>query len=70
MLRKLDSEKDIRQLGIGDVLVNQPDTDSAKSFTVENVSDGIVYAIHEKGFRLLKLILLTAALEENWWLIE
>lgn len=69
MLKKIISDRDVRNLHIGDVLVDRENGES-KSFVVENVSDGIVYAIHEEKFRLLKLLLHNTPPDDNWWLIE
>ena len=69
MLRKLLSRKDVNTLRIGDVLVDQDDPSIAKTFLVENITDGIVYVIHDSSRRLLKLLLKSLPPAESWWLV-
>ena len=55
MLRKINSANDIRQLVIGDTLIDDVEISNARKYTVTNIHDGIIYAIYENGYSDLKV---------------
>jgi hypothetical protein len=69
MVKRIRSKTDVKKLTVGDILLDHEDAAQAKTYIVENVSDGIVYAVNEAGYRSLKLLLTGWPLSEEWWLV-
>lgn len=69
MVKKIRSKTDVKKLTVGDILLDHEDAAQAKTYVVENVSDGIVYAVNEAGYRSLKLLLTRWPPSEEWWLV-
>ena len=70
MFKKISSPEDIHGLVIGDQILDHPEPEKAKTYTVSNISNGIVYAIHEDGITDLRVFPLDEVLESNWWLVR
>ena len=70
MLKKISSVKDIRQLVIGDTLIDDAEISNAKKYTIRNITNGIIYAIHESGYCDLKVFSADAPSHTNWWLLS
>lgn len=69
MLRKINSDKDIRQLVIGDTLIDDAEISNAKKYTVKNIADGIIYAIYDNGYCDLKVFSADLPSHTDWWLL-
>ena len=69
MLKKLNSVHDIRQLVIGDQLLDHPEESKAKRFVIENISDTNIYAVYDNGWRELKILKMDSSPETDWWLV-
>jgi hypothetical protein len=70
MLRKISSIKDIQQLVIGDTLLDHAELEKAKAYTVRNITNGIIYAIHDDGYCDLKVFPADSPSERDWWLLD
>jgi|GEM_PF-1090717 len=70
MLRKINSAKDIRQLVIGDTLIDDAEISNARKYTVTNIHDGIIYAIYENGYSDLKVFSADLPSHTDWWLLS
>ena len=69
MLKKINSDKDIRQLVIGDTLIDDTEISRAKKYTVRNIADGIIYAIYDNGYCDLKVFSADLPSHTDWWLL-
>jgi hypothetical protein len=68
--KKISSPEDIHELVIGDQILDHPEPGKAKTYTVSNISNGIVYAIHEDGITDLRVFPQDETLIANWWLVR
>ncbi len=69
MLKKISSVNDIQQLVIGDMLLDHAELAKAKTYTVKNITNGIIYAIHDNGNYDLKVFPADSPSEREWWLL-
>jgi hypothetical protein len=69
MLKKINSVNDIRQLVIGDTLIDDSEILKAKKYTIRNITNGLIYAIHDNGFCNLKVFSADAPSHTDWWLL-
>ena len=69
MLKKIASARDIRQLVIGDTLIDDGEISKAKKYTIRNITDGLVYAIHDNGNYDLKVFSVETPSHTDWWLL-
>ena len=69
MLKKLNNVHDLRQLVIGDQLLDYPEESTAKRFRIENISGTNIYAVYENGWRELKILKMDSTPETDWWLV-
>lgn len=70
MLRKINSARDIRQLVIGDTLIDDAEISNAKKYTVKNISDGVIYAIYDNGYCNLKVFSADLPSNSDWWVLS
>jgi hypothetical protein len=70
MLRKINSVKEIQQLVIGDTLLDDAEPEKAKPYIVRNITDGVIYAIHDSGFSDLKVFRTDGPPESDWWILS
>ncbi len=68
MLKKLNNVHDLRQLVIGDQLLDHPEELKAKRFRIENISETNIYAVYENSWRELKILKMDSKPEPDWWL--
>jgi hypothetical protein len=55
MLKQILSVSDVKKLKAGDQLSDHPEMSLGKTYTIANVSHGLVYAICENGHLELKI---------------
>jgi hypothetical protein len=67
MLKKILSVSDVKKLQVGDQLCDNPDYTLAKTYTVQNISDSTIYAIHDDGQLELKMLNKNAMPDSMWW---
>jgi hypothetical protein len=70
MLKQILSVGDVKKLQVGDQLFDNPEFSLAKTYVVQNVSDSMVYAIHENGHQELKLLKTDEIPGSSWWVIR
>jgi hypothetical protein len=70
MLKQILSVSDVKKLKVGDQLFDNPEFALAKIYIVQNVSNSMVYAIHENGHRELKLLKTDEMPQACWWVIR
>ena len=68
MLKQILSVSDIKKLQVGDLLFDNAEFSLAKIYTVQNVSNNIIYAIHENSHRELKLLKTDELPYASWWI--
>jgi hypothetical protein len=69
MLKQILSVRDVKKLKVGDQLFNHSELQLAKTYTIQNISDGMVYAIHENGYHELKILQIDYLPQDSWWVI-
>ena len=69
MLKQVLSVSDVRKLKVGDQLFNHSELQLAKTYTIQNISEGMVYAIYENGYRELKILQTDYLPQDSWWVI-
>jgi hypothetical protein len=69
MVKKISSIGDIRKLVIGDKLLDHPEPEKAKTYTIRNITDGIIYAIYENNHLHLKVFSADNLSHREWWLL-
>jgi hypothetical protein len=69
MLKKLNNVHDLRQLVIGDHLLDHPEESKARRFIIENISGTNIYAVYDNGWRELKILPIDALPEADWWVV-
>ena len=67
MLKQILSVSDVKKLQVGDQLFDNPEFSLAKIYVVRNVSDRMIYAIHEDGHQELKLLKTDEMPASSWW---
>jgi hypothetical protein len=70
MLKKISSVRDIRQLAVGDTLIDDAEISSARKYTIKNIANGIIYAIHESSHCNLKVFSADEPSHTSWWLLS
>jgi hypothetical protein len=68
MLKQILSVGDVKKLKAGDQLSDHPELSRGKIYTVENISHGILYAIHDNGYFELKIFKTDEMPEVPWWI--
>ena len=68
MLKQILSVSDVKKLQVGDQLFDHPEFSLAKTYIIQNISHGIIYAIHENGHLELKLLNLEDDPPLHWWM--
>ena len=67
MLKQILSVSDVKKLKAGDQLSDNPELSLGKTYTIENISDGIVYAIYDNGYLELKIFRTDEIPDTPWW---
>jgi len=67
MLKQILSVSDIKKLQVGDQLFDNSEFSLAKTYIIQNISNSMVYAIHENGHRELKLLRTDEMPQSSWW---
>jgi hypothetical protein len=67
MLKQILSVSDVKKLKAGDQLSDHPELSLGKTYTVENISHGIVYAIYDNGYLELKIFKTDEIPASPWW---
>jgi hypothetical protein len=67
MLKQILSVSDVKKLKAGDQLSDHPELALGKTYTIENISHGIVYAVHDNGHLELKIFKTDEIPEITWW---
>ncbi len=67
MLKQILSVSDVKQLKIGDLLSDHPEWSLGKTYTVENISRGLVYIIFDNGHLELKILKTDEIPQTAWW---
>ena len=70
MLKQILSISDVKKLQVGDQLFDDPEYSLAKTYIIQNISDGVVYAIYENGYQVLKLSKADDLPREAWWILS
>jgi hypothetical protein len=70
MLKQILSVSDVKKLQVGDQILDNPEFSLAKTYIVQNISNNMVYAIHENGHRELKLLRTDEMPQFPWWVIR
>ena len=67
MLKQILSVTDVKKLKTGDILSDHPDFSLGKKYTIEKVSQGNIYAIHDNGFLEMKILKMDEVPGNEWW---
>ncbi|HVY75716.1 MAG TPA: hypothetical protein VG890_12840 [Puia sp.] len=70
MPKKLNSITDVLRLSVGDTLLDAAEPENAKTYTIKNIADGIIYAVHESGHLDLKVFSADNFSGNEWWLVD
>ena len=67
MLKQILSVSDVKQLKTGDQLSDHPEWSMGKTYTIGNISYGLVYAIFDNGHLELKVFKTDEVPDAPWW---
>ncbi len=69
MLKQILSVSDVDKLKTGDILSDHSELSLGKKYTIENVFQGNIYAIHDNGFLEMKILKMDEVPGKKWWVI-
>ena len=69
-ITKIQNSHDVKQLRVGDQLLDRPVVAEARKFVIENIAHGVLYAIHHNGGRELRLLFTGEAPAGDWWVYK
>ena len=67
MLKQILSVSDVKKLKAGDQLSDHPELAMGKTYTIENISHGLVYAVYDNGNFELKVFNTNEIPAMPWW---
>ena len=67
MLKQLLSIRDVNDLRMGNRLSDNPEKDLGKTYTIQNVAHGLVYAINDSDNLELRVLATGTLPLSNWW---
>lgn len=67
MLKQILSVSDVKKLKAGDHLSDHPMGSFGKTYIIENISHGLIYAIHDNDRLELKVFKTDELPDVSWW---